>query len=178
MIAPSMNLLNAIAKRQAVAAIGASAARGQGASGVVTAIREALCRVPLATFGVDDEARFVRQLDRITESVRKNLPRRAASWGLARKCLNIYLRDCFYNIYLNNHFELAKAESFFEVPLDSVVAKGLKSRRGRGELPRWPGVKNLKPTVSNEFQKAALDLSRTWGISRVHLDTYLWVEGR
>jgi len=91
--------------------------------------------------------------------------------------LNIFLRDCFYNAYLSDAYALAVAEPWFEVPLDSVVAEGLKKHLTVA-LPRWPGVKRLTPDLSARYQEGALILSRTWRITRVHLDTYLWVAGR
>jgi hypothetical protein len=105
------------------------------------------------------------------------LPRPARSWGLARKCLNIFLRDCFYNAYLRDAYGLVVAESWLEVPLDSVVAEGL-NKNLTVALPRWPGVKRVTPDLSARYQDEALNLSRDWGITRVHLDTYLWVAGR
>jgi len=51
-----------------------------------------------------------------------------------------FLRDCCYNGILARQFQLRRADRFFEVPLDSVVAKELKSEFARGALPLWPGV--------------------------------------
>jgi hypothetical protein len=100
-----------------------------------------------------------------------------SSWGLARKVLNIFLRDCYYNGLLMNTYKLKSAERFFEVPLDSVVAKALKAGQPRGALPPWRGVKHLSPEDSARFQEAALALCRSWNIARVHLHTFLWVRG-
>jgi hypothetical protein len=91
--------------------------------------------------------------------------------------LNIFLRDCFYNAYLRDAYGLAVAEPWFEVPLDRVVADGLKENLDV-VLPRWPGVKRVTPDLSARYQDGAMSLSRDWGITRVHLDTYLWVDGR
>jgi hypothetical protein len=45
-------------------------------------------------------------------------------------------------------------------------------------LPRWLGVKYLKVDDSKAYQAFALTLAGRMGVTRVHLDTYLWVEGR
>ena len=170
-------LTRAIKTRAAVVAVGPSTARGQGAPGVVGALRTALDAVPLGRFSRSKQGGFVRALDASTLMVIAALPRPARSWGLARKCLNIFLRDCFYNTYLRDAYGLVVAERWFEVPLDRVVAEGLMAN-STVALPRWPGVKRVTPEVSARYQEAALILSRSWDITRVHLDTYLWVAGR
>ena len=171
------SLINAIKKRTAVVAVGPSDARGQGTSGVVKALREALDCVPLAAFATSEQQKFEQALDRWTSKVRAGLPEKAQSWGLARKCLNCFLRDCFYNIYLVNHWGLACAEGLFEVPLDSIVAKRIREEEEKAgkSLPPWPGLKHLTPEVSKLYQRAALVQSEARHLSRVHLDTYLWV---
>lgn len=170
-------LTKAIKTRVAVVAVGPSTARGQGAPGVVGALRAALDAVPLARFSKSKHGGFLRALDASTLTVMAELPRAARSWGLARKCLNIFLRDCFYNAFLRDEYGLVVAERWFEVPLDRVVAEGLKAN-STVALPRWPGVKRVTPELSACYQEAALHLSQSWGITRVHLDTYLWVAGR
>lgn len=105
------------------------------------------------------------------------LPRAARSWGLARKVLNIYLRDCYYNAYLRRAFGRRVRETWFEVPLDRVVADGLRAHCDMSQ-PRWPGVKRLTAEESEQYQAAAAWLCARWGVTRVHLDTYLWVDGR
>lgn len=171
-------LVSAIQKHVAVVAIGPSTVRGQGASGVVAAAQGYLASLALDEFGVREKAEFDRSLETATAKLVTSFPKQARSWGLARKCLNIFLRDAFYNAFLAPKYGLSASESFYEVPLDGVVAKELRRHAGRKRLPTWPGVKHLTPAVSETYQKYALELSRSWGISRVNLDTYLWVEGR
>jgi len=171
-------LVTAIRIREAEIAVGASTARGQGASGVVQALRDALAQVPLERFSVSNERAFKRQLERQTQVIMTKVPPPASSWGLARKCMNIYLRDCFYNHYLRKHYRLSVSEKYFEIPLDSYVAQGIRSRKMKDQLPRWPGVKHLTPDISTKYQEAAREISKSWRIQRVHLDTFLFVEGR
>ncbi|MGH7604124.1 MAG: hypothetical protein ACRENK_09030 [Gemmatimonadaceae bacterium] len=117
-------------------------------------------------------------MDLSTDDLVRTLPGKARSWGLARKCLNIFLHDAYYNSYLVREFGLAQAEPFYEVPLDGVVARELKRRAGRGKLPPWLGVKHLTQPLSDVLQSYAQFCSETMGIARIHLDSYLWVEGR
>jgi hypothetical protein len=118
-------------------------------------------------------------LNRATGRLQALLPGQAGSWGLARKCLNIFLRDSFYNAYLRSDFELTKAEQWYEVPLDSNVAKGLQQRAGKARpvvpLPKWTSIKALSPANSQRFQDFASTLAREEGLpARVHLDLIFW----
>jgi len=49
--------------------------------------------------------------------------------------------------YLSKQFRPRSVEGWLEIPLDSAVAKGLKSCSHRGELPRWPGLPGAVPTL-------------------------------
>jgi hypothetical protein len=142
---------------------------------VVKAARKFLTSgLELARFSTVSEERFKRELDRATTRMVQALPRRAQRWGLARKVLNIFLRDCLYTCYLRDEHDLGKAERFLEMPLDSITANGLR-RELRG-LPRWRGVKHLSPEVSALYQQAASELAEREGYERVHLDAKLWPE--
>ena len=161
----------------AVTAVGPSALRGQG-KGVLKASQEFLAAVSLARIPKSSATRLRQWLDRQTESLLDQLPINGRPWGAARKAINLFLRDTLYNQYLSRRFGVGMIEPWLEVPLDSAVARGLKARAGRGTLPHWPGLKNLVPVVSEEFQRFASDYARTVGIARVHLDMYLWLENR
>jgi len=142
----------------------------------VKALREALAAVNLSAFAVESEEKFCRALDARTDWLTKQLPQQAQSWGLARKCLNIFLRDCVYNHHLREHFEIAQCEAFLEVPLDRVVVEQLKARH-KGPLPRWWGVKYVGPFESAVYQLAASEIANSRSIARVHLDAYFWGDG-
>lgn len=167
-------LLPALARLEARRAVGASTARGQGAQGVVWCLRESLADVDLSRFrGLDDE-RFVERLDLETVRLRRHLPAAARSWGLSRKCLNIFLRNCVYNAHLRDAFQLAPLEPFLEVPLDGKVVEQLGELFPKAMLPPWRGVRYLDPGESEVFQLAAGELARAWSIDRIHLDAVFW----
>ena len=107
-----------------------------------------------------------------------SLPINGRPWGAARKVINLFLRDALYNKYLCRKFKIDKLELWLEIPLDSAVARGLKTQAGHGGLPQWPGLKNLKPDVSDTFQRSALEYAHTRDIERVHMDMYLWLQNR
>jgi hypothetical protein len=171
-------LIEAIQRHVAIVAISPSAVRGQGAGGVVACATEFLAVLPLRPFGVNIDTAFNKVLDEATDTLKGRLPEPARSWGLARKCVNIFLRDAFYNLYLSNEYQLAKAAPYYEVPLDSVVSYALRKHAHPRRLPTWLGVKHLTPETSGAYQTFALELSHKWNIERVYLDTYLWVENR
>ena len=169
-----------IAKMQrsiGVTAVGPSALRGQG-KGVLKATQAYLGALDLSQIPLSAQDKYTDWLDEHTESLLDALPLRNRPWGAARKAINLFMRDILYNRYLNDHFAFVKLESWLEVPLDSAVAKGLKHYAGYGCLPQWPGLKNLKPEISQKFQDFAMQHAKTQRIERVHLDVYLWLENR
>lgn len=171
-------LLQAFQSRAARISVGASTVRGRGNAGVVAASRRYLRQLDLSTFGQAAEARFSKSLDATTIALRDSLPRGARHWGLARKVLNIFLRDCLYTTYLDAAFRLRNSEAYFELPLDSITAVHLKRAAGRGKLPAWPGVKHLTEPLSARFQEAAIAEAAKRGIPRIHLDAIWWSVSR
>jgi hypothetical protein len=162
----------------AIAAIGPSSLRNQGAPGLIGCVRQFLADLELQRFVVPRRLLFEDRLDEETEALLAILPVTTRSWGAARKALNLFLRDALYSAYLSSHFQLAQLEPWLEIPLDSTVARGLKSRDRAGHLPQWPGLKHLEPVISRLYQSTAAALAEEVGIARVHLDIYLWLENR
>ena len=162
----------------AVTTIGPSALRNQGSKGVLQAAQRYLAVIRLSKFRVANEMAFLHALDGETEKLRRNLPRGAQNWGAARKALNLFLRDICYNRFLGEKHSLANSEDWMELPLDSLVARALKRKGKRGELPRWPGLNGLTREVSAEFQAFAKRVADSQEISRVHLDMRLWTTER
>ncbi len=158
----------AVRQRVATVAIGASTLRNVGAPGVVAAARQHLATVDLRPFTVHTAGGFRAALDRSTQDLMQALPDGTRFWGVARKGLNIFLRDAFYNWYLRSQLDLSVAEPFFETPLDGIVAKRLRDEPGGNDLPAWPGVKHLDPTASDAFQDFSSRLARKHGTQRVH----------
>lgn len=154
--------------------VSASAARGQRSPGLVAAARDHLRDVRLRAFAARAQAPFQRALDRETQLLMRALPGGGRSWGLARKLLNIFLRNALYTSYLRDHFGLAVAERWFEVPLDSIVALRLRRELPGASTPRWTAVKRLTPVNSTAFQAACRELARGHGVAPVHLDALYW----
>jgi|RhiMethySRZTD1v2_1073278.scaffolds.fasta_scaffold121263_2 hypothetical protein len=156
-------------------AISASSMRGARGTGVVKSGRLFLCTLPLDAFGTGDAAAFRRALDTTTRALVQALPPQGRFWGLARKGLNLFLRDCLYTVYLRDAFALQLAEAFFEVPLDSISGKALYDK-AEGRLPRWKTVRGMTPALSDQYQAEAVRLATVERVPRVHLDAVWWGE--
>lgn len=168
-----VDFVKAVQARVARIACGSSATRGQG-SGVAESARNFLTTLPLNYFVVSHKVLFERRLDDATVYLEKAFPKKVGSWGLARKLLNIFLRDALYTSYLDDKYALSKVEGSFEVPLDSITASKIREIGYFESLPRWPGVRHLDPELSELYQLCALDIAEERQIPRVHLDTYFW----
>ena len=166
-------LLCAIQHRTARVAISSSSMRGAGSTGVVTVARACLGRLDLRPFGTRDDDRFRAKLNSATNRLRTVLPENARYWGLARKGLNIFLRNCLYTVYLRERYHLDRAEQFFEVPLDSISARYIRALDEDG-LPRWRGVRALDYRTSKRYQDAAARIATSEAILPVHLDAIWW----
>jgi hypothetical protein len=169
------NVLRAIQRHNARAAIGSSSMRGAGSTGVVKAARQFLGDMNLAPFGAAKRKTFMAELDRNTERLQRALPKGAQRWGLARKAINIFLRNCLYTAYLRDRYGLARAERFFEVPLDSITGKRLH-KAAPDLLPPWKTVRGLTKRTSAAYQEVASEQARKESVARVHLDAVWWGE--
>jgi hypothetical protein len=172
------DFIRSLRMHQARVSITASAVRGYQQGTVARARLHLATQLRLGAFRVGGERAFASRLDDATDELCRVLPVRSRSWGVARKLLNIYLRDCSYCRFLCQHYRLVQVEHFLEVPLDSIVAKGLRlaaDRTNAGLLvPRWNSVKRLSREDSTAFQHAARALAASRGLARVHLDVVLW----
>jgi hypothetical protein len=92
-------IVSIIQTHVASVAVGPSAARGRGRSGVVERARRFLGVLPLSALGTSNQDHFRDELDRATRKLTAALPEPARCWGLSRKLLNIFLRDALYNHY-------------------------------------------------------------------------------
>lgn len=172
------NFLATMQHSVAVSAIGPSALRNQGESGVIDAARGFLAQLDLSSYMVKKKEEFDGLHNSTTEILVQALPKKAQHWGAARKAINLFLRDILYNRYLAERYQFPMIEELLEIPLDSVVAKGLRKSCCRGELPSWPGLKYLSKEISFLYQTYAEKLANERGIARVHLDMYLWLQER
>ncbi len=168
------DLLTIVRIHVASRAVGASSARGAGRKGVVRVARRHFASMKLVRFGTSRKSTFQAALNATTASLLKVLPPKAKQWGLARKLVNMFLRDCLYNHYLRAAYGLDRAEAHFEVPLDSVTGKALRKLALAGKVPAWRGLVHLTESESELFQAFALAHARSLEVARIHLDALLW----
>jgi hypothetical protein len=168
----NFDLLPVVQAHVARATLGPSALRRQGI-GVANAARPFFATLSLAPFATRSPPAFARQLNFSTDALTQAFPAGSGSWGLARKLLNIFLREALYNHYLAAHYGLHVAERLFEVPLDSITG-GHIYRLSRGTLRSWPGVKHLTPELNASYQAVATQHASGRFIARVHLDAIWW----
>jgi len=96
------------------------------------------------------------------------------TWGLARKCVNIFLRDSLYNWHLCRHYKLRRAERWMEIPIDSLVAKRLREDFGAA-VPKWKSIASLCAEDNAAFQAAAISAAKAEQLrARIHLDAFVW----
>jgi hypothetical protein len=170
----TLPLSKIVQSRVARIAVGPSTVRGKGNKGIVAAARRYVGRLDLSGFGTADGAEFRKVLDDQTEALRCTFPEPARHWGIARKVLNIFLRDSFYSTYLCDEFGLGQGEFLFEIPLDRLVSDELHKAVRSGTLPKWPGVRGVTPELNDTYQAAASNVASSRRLARVHLDALWW----
>ncbi|PRY87073.1 hypothetical protein [Mongoliibacter ruber] len=177
--------LRQIQRRVAQTAVGPSAIRNQGASGLVEISRTYFEKtIDLKEFRNKLTSRnYILFLDDLSNDLKSKFPKGGQNWGAARKGLNLFFRDVVYNKYLADHLEIPTdlKDNFdtirqLEVPLDRDVATSLT--RIYDDLPKWTTIKELNSRLSKIYQDKALLHSDRKGIARIHLDLVFWRSGK
>ena len=122
-----------------------------------------------------DPASFGAVLDEKTRALARSCV--GASWGHARKCLDIFLRKATYDYHLRKRYSLGSLEPVLELPLNSNVAKGTKcdaQKYGLKPPPKWDAIVRLTPKANYDWQATASEIARMRKIDRVRLDLWYW----
>lgn len=167
-----VEFLTALQSKTARASITSSSMRGPGCGDAIKVARAFTQRLQLRRFSLRSRVGFKRELDLATHELMAEMPRAVRAWGLARKGLNIFLRESLYTSYLRDAFGLERAEPFLELPLDSLTGTALT--RIDTSLPRWDSVRRLTPVLSERFQDVARAEGARRGMAAVHLDVFWW----
>lgn len=170
-------------RRLSQIAVGASAIRNQGSSGLIKILRQYFeTKIELDIFieSLVEETKYSDFLNEHTSKILLLFPDKAQSWGAARKGLNLFLREIVYSNFFSHRFSLPdnfeqfnQVVKFMEVPLDKDVANGLISD-SNGQLPRWVNIKNLTHTLSDIYQNQAAIIAEKENVARVNLDLKYW----
>lgn len=171
--------LRKIQNRLANGATGSSALRNQGAAGVARVAREFLSRLDLGPLGKVPPGRYTKTLDTWTKRLRRKLPQGAQNWGTARKALNLFLVEVFFNRFLGQKHRMDRLKDALETPLDSQAREKIAGfARERGlSLPKCPTIRGLTEQVSRQYQEAASQMAAGNHIPRACLDLILWRRG-
>jgi hypothetical protein len=124
---------------------------------------------------IADPASFGTLLDEQTKALVRSCS--GASWGHAKKCLDIFLRKATYDHYLRERYRLGSLEPVLELPLDSNVAAGIAFDARKYSLrppPKWDAIMRLTPEANDDWQATASEIARMRKIDRVHLDLWYW----
>jgi hypothetical protein len=167
-------------RRVARMAATGSALRNTGAKGVVGLARTFLESLELSDFTKGDfPAVLDEKTERLCDVFREVLPPdKGECWGLARKALNLFLRDAFYNRFLYEKFGLESIAQELETPLDGDADSGLRRhhREKHGTaLPKWPRLKG-KREAYEAHRNAAKEFAKDHcgGFAPVHADLLLY----
>jgi len=164
-------------ERLANTTISSSTLRNQGAPGVINQARHFLKNLDLQNFATDNEAIFLKELDKQTDLLRLSFPNKSQHWGPARKAINLFLAETYYHKFVCAGYKLEIVEPFLELPLDSQVGKFLiqeSQKRSESDLPQWKGLKYLNAEESKLYQDFARQLAKEKGYARVYLDVVIW----
>ena len=133
----------------------------------------------LNKFKVKSKEKFNKALNEQTNELKRKLPDGAQNWGTARKALNVFLEEVFYNRILAAEFEFLNLENYLELPLDSKTVKCLKQRSREGgyvnnNLGNFT-IRGLTLITSNKYQELAEKISKKEKVSsRIYLDLLYW----
>lgn len=164
--------LEALQAKVARVTITSSSMRGPGCGEAIKVARKYTAGLKLQRFSSRTRIGFISELDDATDELLASMPRAIRSWGLARKGLNIFLKECLYSSYLRSSSRIDRSERYLELPLDSYTGKALN--KIEKSLPRWDTVRRLNPDLSQSFQEAASCEGERRKLARVHLDVFWW----
>ena len=186
------NFIEIMQQRVADGSIGPSTVRSMGPKKTAKTVQMYLRDPNLLRKFADakSEADFFKILDSNTDLLKSKLPggdkmrkkkqqkgkigEWGERWGVARKCLNIFLYECINNRWLCEAYPgILILEPWLEVQLDSYVGCALHAA---GAKSAWKNVIELTPQQSGEYQAFASAEAAKLQISRVHLDLKFYNE--
>ncbi len=170
----------ALTKHLANVSIGVSTVRGYP-TGTGKCVREYLGGMDFNQFRlIMNEADYSNIIDEHTKNLVDKLyliidhsKEKTALWGIARKCLNIFMRNACYNRFIYEKYQLSHLMPFLEVPLDSYVGKKLDSHN---KNTKWTTITAINKVTNDNYQSVATDMAKNeYSFNhRIHLDLIAW----
>ena len=168
-------------KRIADIILGASTLRNHPV-GTISNVRKHLRMIDLGEISGVSDTRFKEILNSHTVNIQKSIQSLDSNadndmyWGSARKALNLFFAEACYHAILRKDYKLGEIENYFEVPLDSQVAKKLccEAEKENVQLPSWTTIKGLTLETSGLYQNYASQYARKFGFTRIQLDLIFW----
>ena len=179
-------------------AVGPSTLRNH-VPGVVDAARNFLAMLDLNKLKKKSVREYRKWLDKKTEKMMKTFPDGAKDdWGGARKVLNVFMKEAYFNKELESECNLFRLRDVLETPLDSIAAKRIRKygkqkgiewacklcseddrescnkRKLRCRKSAFPGIKNLKSYQSSGYQNVATEFALDMDLPRAEIDIILW----
>ncbi len=150
--------------------------------GMTAIARKHLANLNIQTFSsaVDKES-FQNILNTETDNlIKKFFEVSPKNWGASRKVLNIFLRNVYYNTYLNKYYKFDAVKEWLEIPLDRHVGNGMQidldsvGIEPKEPFRQWNTIKDLTQQDSDYYQEIASRIAKKKGVLRVDLDVFYW----
>ncbi len=176
-------------RRVADISITSSDLRNIGFTGAVRVARDFLAGLDLGRLGdLRNEAAFMRQLNEHTNELKARLQacrakqgsvrNNAELWGSARKVINVFLCEAYFNRVLAWRYGLRRIRQWLEVPLDSELAAAIRNEAeqyGLNGLPAFPAIIRLDENTGQMFQHCASEVAKRRALpARIYLEVVTW----
>lgn len=169
-----------VQRRIANTSIGVSTLRNQGPKGIIAQTRKFLSKLDLSNLPLSHSNDYQKWLDNETKNLMRLYMKKLSckNWGAARKSLNIFMENAFYDKYMSRKYNLIRLEYFLELPVDNQFRKGierdLKTEKIDHDLPSWRGIIRLEAEDNEKWQSGANKLAIRFNIPRIFLDLNYW----
>jgi putative transcriptional regulator len=182
-----------IQKRVADIAITISVVRNIGFKGALPIARDFVAHLNLTEFAqAPDERAFIDLLDKKTDELQLRLQEERARqknsgnteaelWGSARKVLNVFLCEAYFNRALERRYNLREIAGWLEGPLDKQLATAIRKTAQQFGLKRpsaWPGIIRLDQKKSLDYQILAQEIAARMLLpARIYFEVVTFVAG-
>jgi len=186
--------VNRIRKRVADISITTPVVRGIGFKRALAVARNFVAQLDLSELGAQGrhEQAFIDLLNKKTDELQLRLQEQRARqakagstkaklWGSARKVLNVFLCEAYFNRALERSYNLRELADWLEVPLDSQVVTEIRRKAqefGFEKPPSVRGVKWLDQETSATYQTLAREVATAMLLpARIYFEVVTYAAG-